>query len=75
MNKSEALASYAEAVALKPDYAEAYNNRAFALRDMKRPDEALASFAQAVACKPDLDYLKGGYLHAKMHVCEWTDFA
>jgi predicted O-linked N-acetylglucosamine transferase (SPINDLY family) len=71
----EALASYAEAVALKPDYAEAYNNRAFALRDMKRPDEALASFAQAVACKPDLDYLKGGYLHAKMHVCEWTDFA
>jgi predicted O-linked N-acetylglucosamine transferase (SPINDLY family) len=71
----EALASYAEAVALKPDYAEAYNNRAFALRDMKRPDESLASFAQAVACKPDLDYLRGGYLHAKMHVCEWADFA
>jgi protein O-GlcNAc transferase len=71
----EALASYAEAVALKPDYAEAYNNRAFALRDMKRPDESLASFAQAIACKPDLDYLKGGYLHAKMHVCDWTDLA
>jgi predicted O-linked N-acetylglucosamine transferase (SPINDLY family) len=71
----EALASYAEAVALKPDYADAYNNRAFALRDMKRPEESLASFGQALAVKPDLDYLKGAHLHAKMHVCDWTDFA
>jgi protein O-GlcNAc transferase len=71
----EALASYAEAVALKPDYADAYNNRAFALRDLKRPEESLASFAQALAVKPDLDYLKGAHLHAKMHVCDWTDFA
>jgi protein O-GlcNAc transferase len=69
----EAVASYAAAVALKPDYAEAYNNRAFALRDMKRPEESLASFAQALALKPDFEYLKGAHLHAKMHVCDWTD--
>jgi predicted O-linked N-acetylglucosamine transferase (SPINDLY family) len=69
----EAVASYAAAIALKPDYAEAYNNRAFALRDMKRPEESLASFAQALAVKPDFEYLKGAHLHAKMHVCDWTD--
>ena len=40
---------------------------------MKRPDESLASFAQALALKPDFDYLKGAHLHAKMHVCDWTD--
>ncbi len=70
----EALASYARAIALKPDYAEAYSNRGWALRDLRRPDEALASFARAFALAPDHDCLRGTYLYAKRHVCDWTDF-
>jgi len=70
----EALASYAKAIALKPDYAEAYSNRGFALRDLRRLGEARADFARALALKPDLEYLRGTCLHAKMHVCDWTDF-
>ena len=70
----EALASYDTATVLKPDYADAFNNRGFALRDMGRLDEASASFARALALRPDYDYLRGTYLHAKMHVCDWTDF-
>ena len=44
------------------------------LRDLKRLDEAAASFARALALRPDLPYLKGSYLHAKMQVCDWTDY-
>ena len=50
---AEALASYDKAIALKPDFAEAYNNRGNALRDLKRPEEALASYDKAIALKPD----------------------
>src|SRR5262249_13118482 len=49
----EALASYDQAIALKPDYAAAFNNRGIALRELKRLDEALASYDPAIALKPD----------------------
>lgn len=70
----EALASYDRAIALKSDYSEAYSNRGYALRDYRRYDAALASFARALALKPEFEYLRGTSLHARMHVCDWTDF-
>jgi protein O-GlcNAc transferase len=48
----EALADYDRAVALKPDYAEAFVNRGVALAELQRFDEALASYATAIALKP-----------------------
>jgi Tfp pilus assembly protein PilF len=42
-----------KAIALKPDYAEAYSNRGNALQDLKRPADALASYDKAIALKPD----------------------
>lgn len=41
------------ALAIKPDHAEAHNNRGFALGKLKRRDEALASYDKAIALKPD----------------------
>ncbi len=49
----DALASYDRAIALKPDYAEAYYNRGNALMDLKRPEDALASYDKAIALEPD----------------------
>src|SRR5262249_13479008 len=49
----EALASYDQAIALKPDYPEAFSNRGNALKKLKRFDEALASYDKALALKPD----------------------
>jgi Tetratricopeptide repeat len=49
----EALASYDKALALKPDYAEVFNNRGNTLLELKRVDEALASYDKALALKPD----------------------
>ena len=45
--------SYDQAIALKPDYAEAFNNRGIALKELKRLDDALASYDAAIALKPD----------------------
>ena len=40
--KVTALASYERALALRPDYAEAFSNRGLTLHELKRYDEALA---------------------------------
>src|SRR5262249_29424109 len=63
----EALASCDKAIALKPDYAEAYNNRGNALNELRRLEEALASYDRAIAFKPDYAeayYNRGNALNA-----------
>ena len=49
----DALASYDRAIALAPDYAEAYANRGVTLEELKRFDEAVASYDRAIALRPD----------------------
>jgi tetratricopeptide (TPR) repeat protein len=49
----EALASYNQAIALKPDLAEAHNNLGNTQQELGKLDEALASYNQAIALKPD----------------------
>jgi Tfp pilus assembly protein PilF len=49
----DALAAFENAVAVKPDYAEAHNNRALILNGLMRFDDALTSFDTAIALKPD----------------------
>jgi Tfp pilus assembly protein PilF len=50
---AEAVESYDKALALKPDYVEALNNRGIVLMELKRPAEALASYDKALGLKPD----------------------
>jgi protein O-GlcNAc transferase len=47
------LASYDKALAIKPNYADALNNRGNTLRDLKRFGDALVSYDKALAIKPD----------------------
>ena len=49
----EAIAHYAEAIRLKPDFAEAYCNLGNALNSAGRPSEAIPQFEQAVRLRPD----------------------
>ena len=49
----EAVASYDRALALKPDFAEALNNRGTTLQALARFDEALDSYDRALALTPD----------------------
>ncbi|QWF69553.1 tetratricopeptide repeat protein [Methylomonas paludis] len=48
-----ALQSYAAAIQLKPDYAEAFWKHANTLHTLGRYESALDSYQQAIACKPD----------------------
>ncbi len=42
-----------QALRIKPDYTEAYSNRAIALQELKHFDAALASYDKAIALNPD----------------------
>jgi len=49
----EAIASYDQALKIKPDYLNAWVNRGNALRNLGRIEEAIASYDQALKIKPD----------------------
>ena len=50
---TEAVASFDKAIAIKPDYAEAWYYRGYVLRGFGQNAEALESFDKAIAIKPD----------------------
>ena len=53
-NQSEkALSAYNKAIALKPDYAEVYNNRGISRSMLRQHDKALADYTEAIRLKPD----------------------
>lgn len=52
-NCNEAIALYTHALALNPDYAEAYNNRAYANMRMQNYAPALKDLDQALRIRPE----------------------
>jgi hypothetical protein len=73
----QAIADYNTAIRLKPDYAEAYNDRGFAyyMKGGKAPSQrAIADFTRAIELRPNYPkaynsrgvmYMAGGYARAK----------
>src|SRR5262249_20746164 len=49
----EAIAAYRHAIALKPDFADAYSNLGGTLAEQGKRDEAVAAYRHAIALKPD----------------------
>ena len=70
----EAFAAYDKALALKPDLAEAWLGRGNVFIELKRYDEAFAAYDKAFSLKPELVGAEGSRLHAKMHLCDWSNF-
>ncbi len=69
-----AIADYTTAIQLKPDYAEAYNNRGFAYYLKGNEERAIADYTRAIELRPNYPkaynsrgvvYLAGGYGRAK----------
>ncbi|MDA9989519.1 tetratricopeptide repeat protein [Paracoccaceae bacterium] len=48
-----AIEAYYKALAIKPDYAEAYNNIGISLKELSRLDESVKAYNKALAIKPD----------------------
>jgi tetratricopeptide (TPR) repeat protein len=59
-NCSQAIAAYSQALALNPEYAEAFNNRAYTYMRMQEYAPALKDLDQALRIRPD-------YVHALMN--------
>ena len=69
----EALASFAAALALRPDCVEAHHGRGMALQHLQQPEAALASFDAALALQPlsaDLCVSRGNALRRLQRVPE-----
>ena len=49
----EAIEAYNKALAIKPDYADAYNNMGIALKEQGKLEEAIEAYNKALAIKPD----------------------
>src|SRR6188768_1702942 len=49
----QAIADYTTAIQLKPDYAEAYNNRGFAYYLKGDAERAIADYTRAIALRPN----------------------
>jgi lipoprotein NlpI len=49
----DAIQSYDLAIALKPDYAEAFNNRGVSQAELNEFDAAIASYDNALVFNPD----------------------
>jgi predicted O-linked N-acetylglucosamine transferase (SPINDLY family) len=72
LNQLEAaVASYDKAISLKPDYAEAHNNRGNALAELRRLEEVLTSYEITLRLNPAYEYLLGKLLYTKLQLCDW----
>ncbi len=69
----EARAAIEQAIALNPGLADAWHARGWAAELLRQFDEAAASYGRALGLDPRLKYILGQYLHAKQHLCDWTD--
>jgi len=69
----EALAAYSKALTLKPNLPEALRNCGNAYVQLKELDKALRAYDRALAIKPDFKRTKGGRLHVKFQLSDWTN--
>ena len=59
----EAIEAYKKALAIKPDYAEAYYNMGNALKEQGKLEEAIEAYNKALAIKPDHEAARTEKLH------------
>ena len=73
-NFESAIKFFDKALSLKPEYAEAWSNKGVTLKDLKRYDEVITHYDKALSLKNDIDWIYGYLTHAKMKMCNWSDF-
>jgi protein O-GlcNAc transferase len=70
----KAVTNFDRAIALKSDYVEAYRGRATALIELRRFLPAIESLDRAIALSGSSGSMLGERRHAKMCICDWSDF-
>ena len=70
-----AIADFSQAAALDPHSVKTLYTLATTLAEQSRGEEASAAFARAFAADPEYPFLLGTWLHVRMMLCDWRDFA
>jgi len=70
----DALAAFDKALAVKPVLAGAWLGRGNVFAALRRYGDAVAAFDKAFTLKPDDPFAEGARLHAKMRLCDWSNF-
>ena len=68
-----ALSALNQAIALDPNFAEAYANRAAVLEEMGSWESAKANYERALSLRPDFGFLMGHRAHLAAQLCDWRD--
>ncbi len=70
---NEAVKSYDEAIKLKPNDQDSWNNRGVALADLEKYEEAVKSFDEALELKPDLYQAWGNRGNALLDLSKYEE--
>jgi protein O-GlcNAc transferase len=71
---NEAILSYRHATQIEPQSVLAHTNLAAALESVKEIQQAIKSYEAAFQILPSHEFLLGALMHAKMLICDWTNF-
>jgi predicted O-linked N-acetylglucosamine transferase (SPINDLY family) len=70
----EALECFNRAITLKPAYLQPYYHRALLHNELKDWPTVVKDFDLLLSKAPNYGFARGIRLHAKMHICDWSDF-
>ncbi len=70
---SAAIISYDNAIELKPDYANAYNNKGCVLQELERYKDAFNAYDKALHISPSIPYLLGNWWYCSMQIGYWQN--
>ena len=73
--QDKALEAFNKAIAIKPDYARAYNNMGATLNDHGKLEEAIEALNKAIAIKPDYEASRASKLYLQALICDWDNIA
>jgi predicted O-linked N-acetylglucosamine transferase (SPINDLY family) len=71
----EAIEAYKKAIAIKPDYADAYNNMGTALQEQNKLEETIDAYSKALAIDPNHEDARTQKLHQQTLICNWDGIA
>lgn len=71
----QALISFNEVLKIAPDHKVAISNAAMILTMLKKNEEAAQFYSRLLAIDPDYEYALGSLVYARLHCCDWTDYA
>ena len=73
-NYEEGIEYYDRAIQIKPDIAEYFISKAYALQPLKQIDKAILSYDSALKINNEHKYLFSERFNAKNTICDWSNF-